>query len=183
MTEHITVSRELLRQALDFVDHMQYPQRLKDALRAALEQPAVDERAQFNAAIDFAIQQGTDADVFLNAWRHGDTSEWPEFQPPQAQPAVEPVQTLIAKLQADPDYAWSWHCNIAMAYVDAGGDPCTGNQGAARFMKMFANVDPAHELPAPRNHVTDGSACWCHPEVVYIDPDTGASVIVHKEPQ
>lgn len=42
MTEHITVSRELLRQALDFVDHMQYPQRLKDALRAALEQPAVE---------------------------------------------------------------------------------------------------------------------------------------------
>jgi hypothetical protein len=74
--------------------------------------------------------------------------------PPAAQPA--PVQTLsvamktvIEALQKDPDYAWSWHCNIAMAFVDAGGDHYTGNQGAARFMKTLANVEPAHELPTP----------------------------------
>lgn len=79
----------------------------------------------------------------------GDSPEVQALRAALAEPAVEHVQTLIAKLQADPDYAWSWHCNIAMAYVDAGGDPYTGNQGAARFMKMFANVDPAHELPAP----------------------------------
>lgn len=105
MTEHITVSRELLRQALEAIElnwKTDEGDAVKPLLRAALEHPA-----------------------------------------------VEPVQTLIAKLQADPDYAWSWHCSIAMAYVDAGGDPYTGNQGAARFMKMFANVDPAHELPAP----------------------------------
>lgn len=34
---------------------------------------------RFNAAIDFAINQGTDAGVFLEDWREGDTSEWPEF--------------------------------------------------------------------------------------------------------
>ena len=33
----------------------------------------------FNAAIQFAIEQGEEASEFLNAWRHGDTSEWPEF--------------------------------------------------------------------------------------------------------
>jgi len=34
-----------------------------------------------------------------------------------------------------------------------------------------------------RQHVTDGSPCWCEPEISYTDPETGASVIVHKEPQ
>ena len=34
-----------------------------------------------------------------------------------------------------------------------------------------------------REHTTDGTPCWCNPEVNYTDPDTGVSVIVHKEPQ
>jgi len=34
-----------------------------------------------------------------------------------------------------------------------------------------------------REHITDGSPCWCNPETDYIDPETGAAVIVHKEPQ
>lgn len=34
-----------------------------------------------------------------------------------------------------------------------------------------------------REHITDGSPCWCNPETTYTDPDTGVSVIVHKEPQ
>ena len=33
----------------------------------------------FNAAIDFAIEQGLEASEFLSAWREGDTTEWPEF--------------------------------------------------------------------------------------------------------
>lgn len=59
------------------------------------------------------------------------------------------VQTVIQAMQDDPEYAWGWHCNIAMAFVDAGGDRYTANQGAARFLEMFAKVQPAHELPAP----------------------------------
>lgn len=62
------------------------------------------------------------------------------------------MQTVIEALQNDPEYAWSWHCNIAMAFVDAGGDHYTGNQGAARFMKMLADVEPAHELPSKEKH-------------------------------
>lgn len=34
-----------------------------------------------------------------------------------------------------------------------------------------------------REHITDGTPCWCNPEVDYTDPDTGVSVIVHTEPQ
>jgi len=36
---------------------------------------------------------------------------------------------------------------------------------------------------ARRPHVTDGSPCWCEPETSYTDPETGASVVVHKGPQ
>lgn len=66
----------------------------------------------------------------------------------QQEPVAAAMRTVIEAMQVDPEYAWSWHCNIAMAFVDAGGDHYTGNQGAARFMKMLANVEPAHELPS-----------------------------------
>jgi len=68
----------------------------------------------------------------------------------EQEPVPAAMKTVIQAMQQDPDYAWSWHCNIAMAFVDAGGDHYTGNQGAARFMKMLANVEPAHELPSPQ---------------------------------
>lgn len=38
------------------------------------------ERAEFNRAINFALDQGSGAYDFLRAWREGDTSEWPEFK-------------------------------------------------------------------------------------------------------
>ncbi len=44
-------------------------------------------------------------------------------------------------------------------------------------------IEGAHGITATREHVTDDSPCWCNPEATYTDPDTGASVIVHKEPQ
>jgi len=36
---------------------------------------------------------------------------------------------------------------------------------------------------AKHEHVTDGSPCWCDPELNYVDPETGVKVWVHKEPQ
>jgi hypothetical protein len=68
---------------------------------------------------------------------------------PEQEQIAQAVQTVIQAMQDDPGYAWAWHCNIAMAFVDAGGDRYTANQGAARFLEMFAKVQPAHELPAP----------------------------------
>lgn len=38
-------------------------------------------------------------------------------------------------------------------------------------------------LAESREHITDGTPCWCGSEAVYTDPDTGASVILHKRPQ
>lgn len=51
-------------------------------------------------------------------------------------------------------------------------------------VKPFARaIEAAHGITATREHVTDDSQCWCNPEITYTDPDTGVSVIVHKEPQ
>lgn len=36
-------------------------------------------RDEFNRVIDFAIEQGIEASIFLRSWREGDTTEWPEF--------------------------------------------------------------------------------------------------------
>lgn len=81
-------------------------------------------------------------------------------QPAALKDVPEAMNTVITAMQADPDYAWSWHCNVAMAFVDAGGDPYTANQGAARFMRLLANVDPAHELPTKQAEAVPQDVDW-----------------------
>lgn len=45
-------------------------------------------------------------------------------------------------MRNDLQYAWGWHCNIAMAFVDEGGDYATANRAAARFLTMlFPGLD------------------------------------------
>lgn len=39
-------------------------------------------RAQFMAAINFAITQGIGAEDFLRSWIEGDVSDWPDFKGP-----------------------------------------------------------------------------------------------------
>ncbi len=55
-------------------------------------------------------------------------------------------KVLKESLQLDPEYAWGWHCNIAMMAVDAGCDHKIANDGAARFMRLCFDVDTS-ELP------------------------------------
>ena len=40
-------------------------------------------------------------------------------------------------------------------------------------------TDKAHKEAL--EHITDGSPCWCNPEMTYKDPINGAEVWVHKE--
>lgn len=49
--------------------------------------------------------------------------------------------TLKQAIHADPEYAWSWHCNIAMASVDQGMHPHAANRAAAHFMLVCFDVD------------------------------------------
>jgi hypothetical protein len=51
--------------------------------------------------------------------------------------------------------------------------------------KELAALKRQADTPERRNtreHVS-GSDCWCMPTVDYRDPETGAAVWVHKEPQ
>lgn len=63
----------------------------------------------------------------------------------QSQPAAPgvtgAVQTLIEALKADPEYAWAWHCNIAMAAFDEGLSHYAANKAAARFLSWLAQID------------------------------------------
>lgn len=69
------------------VAHQEPPQPVeRDARIAELIQQLEEARlkssvdaSEFNRAIDFAIDQGSEAMHFLTAWREGDTADWPEF--------------------------------------------------------------------------------------------------------
>lgn len=50
-------------------------------------------------------------------------------------------ETLAKAIRDDSSYAWSWHCNIAMAAQDEGVEHATANRAASRFMKMCFGVD------------------------------------------
>ena len=60
----------------------------------------------------------------------------------------EAMETLKAAFEADPDYAHSWHCNLAMAFYDAMDENCIDenckmvwtNAGAARFMAAAFDI-------------------------------------------
>ena len=72
---------------------------------------------------------------------------------PAAQPELAPhaMQQLTAALQADPDYAWSWHCNLAMPIMDATNvSPALANVAGARLMRHLFDIDMTkhpHYLP------------------------------------
>jgi hypothetical protein len=53
----------------------------------------------------------------------------------------EAVECLSAAFKADPDYAHTWHCNIAMAAIDAGAPHKEANERAADFMSRAFGVD------------------------------------------
>ena len=51
-------------------------------------------------------------------------------------------RTALSKaMQSDSDFAWTWHCCVATAFQDEGGDHQQSNMAAARFMKQAFEVD------------------------------------------
>lgn len=93
-------------------------------------------------------------DGFWFGERHPAGGFWWREHLRAAQPATAPepstevaVGKLCKSLHEDLDYAWTWHCNIAMAAFDAGCPHDVANEGAARFMQLLAGVD-TREHPA-----------------------------------
>ncbi|MCL4316518.1 MAG: hypothetical protein M1527_06755 [Gammaproteobacteria bacterium] len=57
---------------------------------------------------------------------------------------ITPKQAMDAlrkAMEEDYGYAWSWHCNVAMAAVDAGAPHKEANERAAGFMRNAFGVD------------------------------------------
>lgn len=53
-----------------------------------------------------------------------------------------PFETLWTAIRADDGYAWGWHCNLAMAFMDGGKiTHYEANMGAACVMERFFGVD------------------------------------------
>ena len=67
--------------------------------------------------------------------------EWAEQFRIRAGLVVSPLDALKKALTDDPEYAWSWHCNIAMASHDEGLSKPEANRAAARFMKNCFDID------------------------------------------
>lgn len=54
--------------------------------------------------------------------------------------ATSPIKGLIDAMKADPDYAWGWHCKIAMSAHDSGAGPHSAcNRGAALFLSLLSH--------------------------------------------
>ena len=95
------------------------------------------------------------------------------FKETEPAPAQEPVGWVL--LRRDDD-----GLEPVMFY---GGKQKPEGEFKDRFtLRPVCFVD-ATPPAAQRQHVTDGSLCWCEPETSYTDPETGASVVVHKGPQ
>ena len=54
---------------------------------------------------------------------------------------VKAYQVVCKAMQNDPEYAWSWHCNVAMTCQDAGAPYKEANDWTATFMKNAFGVD------------------------------------------
>ncbi len=55
--------------------------------------------------------------------------------------AAQAMQTLRDEMALVEDYAWTWHCNIAVLLMDEGVEWMKANERAASFMHMAFNVD------------------------------------------
>ena len=82
-------------------------------------------------------------------------------------------------MHQDPDFAWGWHCNIAMASVDEGMDHDAANRAAARFMyaafdQKLENYDPNFKPKQPEDfevweHTNGRRAYWYKKHFIYLD--------------
>lgn len=59
----------------------------------------------------------------------------------QADDARSALAVLSRAMQRDADFAWAWHCNIAMTARDAGAPHDRANIWAANFMRRAFDVD------------------------------------------
>jgi hypothetical protein len=52
----------------------------------------------------------------------------------------------------------------------------------AENVRLKAELADALATIEFKEHLTDGTKCWCEPDLDYVDPETGAEVWVHRKP-
>jgi len=82
------------------------------------------------------------------------------------------VPSWVIKLVADAIAAEREACAYRASIALLGADRGLANR-VDKAIRARGNV---------REHTMSGD-CWCNPELNYTDPETGAEVWVHKEPQ
>lgn len=103
-------------------------------------------------------------DGFVGAWARAIAVLGAAPKPASvAVPTVAQAMKVVTDaLRADPDYAWSWHCNITMAMVDEGLDHALAEHGAQRFLNLLCPgpvLVPAHPLrPKPAQQAGEREA-------------------------
>jgi hypothetical protein len=62
-----------------------------------------------------------------------------------------PMEQLTEHIKADPAYAWSWHCNLAVCAMDEGLEHAAANRAADRMMQVLFGV----KASPPESYVDD----------------------------
>jgi hypothetical protein len=133
-----------------------------------------------------AMKQALEALLEINELSKGENAI---CLPAEIDGAMDALRTAIAEAEKQEPVAWM---NVALRLgeeLSSVGPAGYYNMTAAQWLDWALEQQPRgkNSLTTPpaaqRQHVTDGSLCWCEPETSYTDPETGASVIVHKEPQ
>lgn len=113
---------------------------------------------------------------------------------PQAEAMPLPTSADEAELMQKVGLAWlQQHAPERLAPQQAEAVPIPAHELVTMYderptsdleMIEFAReVERRHGIGVQPQHITNGSPCWCNPDVAYTDPETGASVIVHRRPQ
>ena len=62
------------------------------------------------------------------------------------------LEVLTEAMKEDPDYAHTWHCNVAMSMYDAFPDHdhdknhAIANEGASRFMQLCFGIQTSGDM-------------------------------------
>ena len=77
----------------------------------------------------------------VESWRLAKMLYDAKPEAPECGSIREPLDVIRAQMQVDSDLVWTWHCNIAVAFMDEGGSHKQANEAAARFMLSAFGVD------------------------------------------
>lgn len=112
-----------------------------------MEQTTYEVRQEFidlSAVMLFASMVITNGGVMMShhaslAWKWAKILA--DTKPSQDGTIAKAVDVIRAQMKVDSELAWTWHCNIAMAFKDEGGSHKQANEAAARFMLSVFEVD------------------------------------------